>query len=197
MFKFPFREFSIRPLGELGRKQNVTRQSVIRKTTPKDFAQVLALYPKTFPKEELRPVVSALLEEEAGVLSLAAFDEDALVAHVLFTICWTKGSDRTGALLAPLGVTPSHQRQGLGYSLVRAGLEQLEKKGVKQVFVLGDPAYYQRFGFSPEKQVLAPYPIAEEWAEAWQSLLLAAREPLDDGQLSLPEPWMDPALWGP
>ena len=175
----------------------MTNKVMIRETTSGDIAQVLALYPQAFPEEELRPVVSALLEKGPDVLSLAGFDGDALVAHVLFTTCGTEERDRTGALLGPLGVIPSLQRQGLGSSLVRAGLERLEKMGIKQVLVLGDPAYYQRFGFSPERQVLAPYPIPEEWADAWQSIPLAARAPLAAGRLSLPEPWMEPALWGP
>jgi putative acetyltransferase len=175
----------------------VTDNLVIRETTSGDIAQVLALYPQAFPEEELRPVVSALLEKGSDVLSLAGFDGDALVAHVLFTACGTEERDRTGVLLGPLCVMPSLQRQGLGTSLVRAGLERLEKIGIKQVFVLGDPAYYQRFGFSPERQVLAPYPIPEEWADAWQSIPLAARALLAAGRLSLPEPWMEPALWGP
>ncbi len=175
----------------------MTNKLVIRETTSGDVAQVLALYPQAFPEEELRPVVSALLEEELEVLSLAAFDGDALVAHVLFTICGTEEWDRTGALLAPLGVIPSLQRQGLGNSLVHAGLARLKKRGIKQVFVLGDPAYYQRFGFSPERQVLPPYPMPEEWLDAWQSMPLAARAPLATGRLSMPEPWMEPALWGP
>ncbi|MBS9719058.1 GNAT family N-acetyltransferase [Pseudohalocynthiibacter aestuariivivens] len=175
----------------------MTKKWMIRETTSGDIAQVLALYPLAFPEEELRPVVLALLEDGLDVLSLAGFDGDALVAHVLFTICETEEWDRTGALLAPLGVIPLLQRLGLGSSLVRAGLERLEKRGIKQVFVLGDPAYYQRFGFSPERQVLAPYPIPEEWADAWQSILLAAQAPLAPGRLSLPEPWMNPVLWKP
>ena len=125
----------------------MTKKWIIRKTKSGDIAQVLNLYPPAFPEEELRPVVLALLKDGSDVLSLAGFDGDALVAHVLFSICETEELDRTGALLAPLGVMPSLQRQGLGSSLVRAGLELLEKRGIKQVFVLGDPAYYQRFGF--------------------------------------------------
>lgn len=175
----------------------MTSKLATRETTPGDIAQVLALYPQAFPDEELRPVVSAVLKEGPKVLSLATFDGKVLVAHVLFTVCGTEERDRTGALLAPLGVTPLLQRQGLGSSLVRAGLERLEKRGIKQVFVLGDPAYYRRFGFSPERRVLAPYPIPDEWADAWRSVPLAAGEPLAAGRLLLPEPWMDPALWGP
>ncbi len=169
----------------------------IRETTSSDLAHVLVLYPQAFPEEELRPVVSALLELGQGVLSLAGFQEDALVAHVLFTTCWTDGRDRPGALLGPLGVLPSYQRKGVGSSLVRTGLEQLKKNGVKQVFVLGDPGYYRCFGFSPERQVLSPYPLPAQWADAWQSTTLAARAPLAAGTLTLPEPWMQPALWSP
>ena len=179
------------------RRRNVPNKFVIRETTLEDIEQVLALYRQAFPEEELRPVVAALLTREPEVLSLAAFDGDALVAHILFTICGTREQDRSGALLAPLGVIPSLQRQGLGNSLVRAALERLEKMKIKQVFDLGDPAYYQRFGFLRERQVLAPYPIPEEWADAWQSMPLAASAPLAAGRLSLPEPWMEPALWGP
>ena len=169
----------------------------IRETEPQDMTRILALYPQAFPEEELRPVVSALLENGQDVVSLAGFDGDTLVAHILFTICGTEPRNRSAALLAPLGVIPSRQEQGIGTSLVRAGLERLEKMGIRQVFVLGDPAYYHRFGFSPEQRVLAPYPLPEEWADAWQSLPLAARAPLAAGRLLLPEPWMDPVLWGP
>lgn len=170
---------------------------VICETTSDDVAQILALYPRAFPEEELRPVVSTLLEDGAQVLSLAGFAEDALVGHVLFTICGTQARDRSGALLGPLGVMPSHQRQGVGSKLVHAGLERLDKMKIRQVFVLGDPAYYQRFGFAPERQVLAPYPIPEEWADAWQSKPLTPRAPLVAGRLLLPEPWLEPALWAP
>ncbi len=175
----------------------MTGKLLIRETKSADTAKILALYPVAFPDEELGPLVLALLEEGPEVLSLAAFEGDALVGHVLFTICGTDERDRTGALLGPLGVMPSVQRQGLGYSLTRTGLDLLEKMGIRQVFVLGDPAYYRRFGFLPERQVLTPYPLPEEYgADAWQSMPLDASSPLTAGQLSLPEPWMEPALWG-
>lgn len=169
---------------------------VIRETTLADVGQILALYPLAFPEEDLTPVVSALLEIGPVVLSLAAFDRDILVAHLLFTICGTEASDQAGALLGPLGVIPTWQRQGLGGSLARAGLDRLENMGIRQVFVLGDPAYYQRFGFLHERQVLTPYPLPAEYGEgAWQSMPLADRAPLSAGRLLLPEPWMEPGLW--
>ncbi len=175
----------------------MTNRIAIRATTKDDLEQVLALYPKAFPEEELRPVVSALLEEGSDVLSLAGFDNETLVSHALFTICGTEARCRAGALLGPLAVVPSLHRLGLGSALVHAGLERLEGMGIDQVFVLGDPAYYQRFGFSLERQVSTPYPLPKEWADAWQSMLLGSGEPIAEGRLLLPKPWMEPALWGP
>lgn len=170
---------------------------IIRETTPEDTAQILALYPQAFPGEELRPLVSALLAWGPEVLSLATFQDGELSAHAIFTVCRAGDMTQAGALLGPLGVMPSLQRQGVGSALVRAGLERLREMGITQVFVLGDPAWYRRFGFAPERQVLTPYPIPAAWAEAWQSLTLDAGGEPGVAHLSLPEPWMDPALWGP
>lgn len=175
----------------------MSREAVIRETAEQDAAAVLALYPLAFPDEDLRPVVTSLLALPRDTLSLGAFEDDAVAGHVLFTLCGSAGRDRQGALLAPLGVTPSHQRRGLGSALVRAGLDRLEANRVCQVFVLGDPAYYRRFGFAPERRVLPPFPIPDDWADAWQSVSVGLGTPLAPGRLSLPGPWMDPALWQP
>src|SRR5690606_35916628 len=49
--------------------------------------------------------------------------------------------------LAPLAVLPAYQRAGIGSALVHAGLERCRDVGWSAVFVIGDPAYYSRFGF--------------------------------------------------
>ncbi len=166
----------------------------IRETALAELEQVLALYPLAFPDEELRPVVSGLIEGGAEVLSLGAFAGYALVGHVLFTLF---GDDRAGALRGPLGVLPAHQGEGIGSALVRDGLARLEALGVGQVFVLGDPAYYGRFGFRPEREVLPPYALPAEWRDAWQSMVISGRARLAPGRCRLPEVWMEPALWAP
>jgi len=167
----------------------------IRETSSEENCKVLALYPLAFPEEELRPVVTALLEGKDDVLSIAAFEGENLVAHVLFTLFGGEGVRDKCALLGPLGVVPSHQRKGLGSLVVRAGLERLDKMGVGAIFVLGDPAYYHRFGFKPERLVLAPYPMPVEYADAWQSMKRSPQARLKAGPIVLPDPWMDPALW--
>lgn len=165
--------------------------AALRETAPGDRAAVLALYPLAFPEEDLRPIVSALLGSAHGHLSLGAFDGGALTGHVLFTFC-----DDNAALLAPLAVHPAHQRQGLGTALVRDGLARLTAQGIARVFLLGDPGYYGRLGFTPEREVTTPCPIPPDWAPAWQSLRLAPGGP-GAGPLGVPEPWRDPALWQP
>jgi len=168
---------------------------MIRDTDPGDREQIMALYPQAFPDEELRPVVGDLLDQQSGVLSLAAFKNETLVAHVIFAECST-GGDRGGALLGPLAVLPAFQRGGLGTAVVEAGFVRLTDMDVTQVFVLGDPGYYSRFGFTCERRVRAPYALPEKWTEAWQSRLIENREALDAGKLILPAPWMQPELWG-
>jgi putative acetyltransferase len=49
--------------------------------------------------------------------------------------------------IAPLAISPTHQRRGVGSALVRHALAELAKRGETLVLVLGDPAFYRRFGF--------------------------------------------------
>ena len=168
----------------------------LRKTDPTDRPQIPALYAAAFPDEDLVPLVQALLEEEAGVLSLSAISGEALVGHVLFTHGTLEGALETVALLGPLAVNPEHQRQGIGKALIAEGLACLKDAGVAEVLVLGDPAYYSRSGFHPHARITPPYPLPEAYLSAWQWLRLDGdSEPLQ-GQLVLPGPWMQPGLWG-
>ena len=46
-----------------------------------------------------------------------------------------------------MAVVPSRQRQGIGSSLVQAGLHESRRLGFDAVVVLGHAGYYPRFGF--------------------------------------------------
>jgi putative acetyltransferase len=52
--------------------------------------------------------------------------------------------------LAPLAVAERYRRQGIGTDLVDGGLRNLAVRREALVFVLGNPAYYTRFGFKTE-----------------------------------------------
>ncbi|MDH3444329.1 MAG: N-acetyltransferase, partial [Deltaproteobacteria bacterium] len=66
--------------------------------------------------------------------------------------------------LAPMAVSPDHQRKGVGSALVRAGLEECKKLGFGAVVVLGHPRFYPRFGFTPAVRfgVGCEYDVPEE-----------------------------------
>lgn len=169
----------------------------IRESLPSDIASIEKLYPDAFPDEDLLPLVRELLQETPIVLSLVGIIGTSLVGHVIFTTCGIAGDTDKVALLGPLAVGTAWQRQGIGSAIVRAGLQRLENTGVIQVYVLGDPAYYGRLGFVPEAGVTPPYSLPEEWRGAWQSINLRSAEPPSRGKLSVPQPWLQPALWAP
>ena len=56
--------------------------------------------------------------------------------------------------LAPVAVHPALQGRGLGAALIRAGLDAMAPAAIT---VLGDPAYYTRFGFAPVPGWQSPY----------------------------------------
>jgi putative acetyltransferase len=170
---------------------------LIREGTGSDFPALETLYPSAFPDEDLLPVLRALFAGDFELLSLVAEADGAVVGHVLFTLARVGGSDTKVAMLAPLAVSPDRQKQGVGSALVRDAFDRLAADGVTHVYVLGDPAYYGRFGFAPERGVLTPQPIPEEWRDAWQSITLAAGGPELSGPLVLPGPWNAPELWAP
>lgn len=169
----------------------------IRESRPNDIVLIEKLYPEAFPDEDLLPVVRALLKEAPTVVSLVGIADKVLAGHVMFTPCSLSRRDDKVALLAPLAVAASWQRRGVGGAIVNAGLQRLENDGVALAFVLGDPAYYGRFGFAPDDNIAPPYPLPEEWRGAWQSLSLRSDTPPLSGKLSVPQPWRRQALWAP
>ena len=175
----------------------LTNRITLRDSRPDDWADLATLYPQVFPEEDLLSLLQALLAQAPGVLSLVGMLDARVVGHGLFTPCGVIGHSGEAALLGPLAVAPRHQRQGAGSALLQGGLQRLAAGDVRQVFVLGDPAYYRRFGFRPETAVVPPYPLPADWTGAWQSLSLGDAAPLGPGSLALPTPWLQPALWAP
>ncbi|MGI9570095.1 MAG: GNAT family N-acetyltransferase, partial [Desulfobulbia bacterium] len=182
-------------LPNLSDNEVMTIEVEIRESLPTDIPSIEKLYPDAFPDEDLLPLVTELLNEEPIVLSLVGIVDQTLVGHVIFTLCSIAGRSDEVALLGPLAVTPAWQKKGIGGSLVCEGLERMKSNGIAQIYVLGDPAYYRIFGFDAVDAVKSPYPLPKEWHGAWQSISLGGTGPSLHGKLSVPQPWLQPALW--
>lgn len=147
---------------------------LIRRESPGDVEAVRAVVAAAFaPYEAARnpgrpdgpPVEVRLLDElraDPGwlpELSLVAPAPDGGIAgHVVCTRAHVGAVPVLG--LGPLAVHPDHQRRGVGSALMHAVLGVAEALGAPLVGLLGDPAYYSRFGFvhSETYGVTAPDP---------------------------------------
>ena len=79
------------------------------------------------------------------------------------------------------------------------GLARLATGGVALVFVLGDPAYYGRFGFAPAlpHHLVPPYELPAAHREAWMVRATCASALRDNGgTLRCADALMRPDLWG-
>jgi putative acetyltransferase len=105
---------------------------------------------KTFGQEDEAKLVEDLCDDGDALISIVALDEEVIVGHILFSDIpvGTSKNLLRGAALAPVSVAEAYQRQGIGGGLVMEGLKECRKIGIQVVLVLGDPAYYGRFGFS-------------------------------------------------
>jgi predicted N-acetyltransferase YhbS len=83
-------------------------------------------------------------------LSLVAVDDGKIVGTVrLWHI--TAGPGCAALLLGPLAVDPAHRNRGIGTGLVRRAIARARLAGHRAIVLVGDAAYYGRFGFTAER----------------------------------------------
>jgi putative acetyltransferase len=127
--------------------------TTIRHEWADDVGAIHDLLVSAFPTPAEADLVDRLRRDGDLVLSLVAADaKGAVVGHVAFPRLRVvlSGVEYPAVGLAPLTVAETHRRQGIGAELVQCGLAQLRARDETLVFVLGDPAYYGRFGFTAE-----------------------------------------------
>jgi len=125
---------------------------VIQEETIEDQPGIREVNRLAFGGEEEARLVDQLRADGEVVVSLVAVDEDVVLGHALFS--WLpierRGQIIRAAALAPVAVRPERQRQGIGSTLIRRGIELCRERGCAAVIVLGHPEYYPRFGFTAE-----------------------------------------------
>lgn len=152
----------------------------IRKANTSDIEGIRHVYLEAFSDEENELVAKLacdLLEASTTpeTVSLVAEEENNILGHIAFSPVFSKQSgDLIAYILAPLAVSPSHQKQGTGKKLIEEGFKEVTQRKAGTVLVYGDPAYYLQFGFKPElaEKYLPPYKLA--YPSGWQAVDLQA-----------------------
>jgi len=101
-------------------------------------------------------IVDALRRTGQLSLSLVAVDADTVVGHVAFSPVKTSSEAGDWYGLGPVSVLPDWQGQGIGSRLILDGLSRLRAMGGAGCVLVGDPAYYKRFGFSACPGLVTP-----------------------------------------
>lgn len=144
-----------------------------RAERPGDEAAIEAVILAAFGPTGEAALVRELRQARAMTQSLVALEGEDLVGHVALSPLTVQGALVPGVLgLAPLAVRPDRQRRGHGSRLVEAAIAGARTAGDRIILLLGDPAYYRRFGFrdAAAMGLTCPWEVPPG---AFQALLLA------------------------
>ncbi|HGN0543785.1 TPA: GNAT family N-acetyltransferase, partial [Pseudomonas aeruginosa] len=137
----------------------------LRHETPDDISAIEAITvaafadaPHTSHTEQF--IVHALRAANELTLSIVAEEHGQVVGHVALspvTITDNHGRRAEGWYgLGPISVLPQRQGQGIGSRLMEQALSELRAMRAAGCVLLGDPAYYGRFGFQAHAGLQLP-----------------------------------------
>ncbi|RLP90525.1 N-acetyltransferase [Micromonospora sp. BL4] len=174
----------------------------LRPEDPADIGPVRRVLAAAFARPDVAtPPEVSLVGELRGTdawlpeLAMVAEYGGEVVGYALLTrvrVRPEQGSDAPALAFGPVAVAPHRQRLGHGTAVVQAALDAATELGERLVVVLGDPAFYRRFGFGPASEL----GLTSPWAglgEPWQALVLppstSEEGPPPSGEVLFPVPW--------
>lgn len=92
-------------------------------------------------------IIAALRAANALTISLVAEVDRRVVGHVALSPITISDGSEDWYGLGPISVLPEYQTRGIGKALMHEGLSRLKALGAKGCALVGDPDYYERFGF--------------------------------------------------
>jgi putative acetyltransferase len=128
----------------------------IRRETEADIEAITEITKQAFENHAFSQnteqfIIHALRAANALTVSLVAEIDGTVAGHIAFSpVTFSDGSENWYGL-GPISVRPAYQKQGIGSSLVNEGLRLIKEADAAGCVVVGEPDYYERFGFnSPE-----------------------------------------------
>lgn len=124
---------------------------------PSDRAAVEALVLAAFGPGRYAKTAERIREHARMTLGLVARDGDRIVGSVhLWAV---KVGEVSAVFLGPITVDATCRKGGLGGDLVAACIEAARQEAVGGVLLVGDPPYFERFGFLPAPDAILPGPV--------------------------------------
>ena len=153
----------------------------IRPEEPRDHAAIGVVTQAAFADaphsdgSEVR-IIERLRADGDLALSLVAEDCDRIVGHVAISPVEISDGSVGWYGLGPIAVLPSLQRQKIGSRLMQRAIADMRMQGARGLVLLGDPAFYRRFGFEHDPALRYPGPLPEYF----QRLVVAGDAPSGD-----------------
>lgn len=158
----------------------------IRAEAPGDAAAIRALTDAAFRDMPFSdgdegPLVDRLRKDGDLVLSLVATNSDeAIIGHIGFSPVTIEDASGDWYQLSPVSVMPLRQKSGIGSDLIETGLQEMKQRGAVGIALVGNPAYYSRFGFTREHDL-----TLNEGLDPFLQVKLLAGDAMPRGQLTL------------
>ena len=118
---------------------------IVRAETAADQRQVRDVHLLSFPTSAEANLVDAVRAEGDAEISFVAETDGDIIGHV---VCSPMKAPFRALGLGPIAVVPAFRKQSVADRLIRAAIAEARLKAWDVLFVLGDPKYYRRFGFS-------------------------------------------------
>jgi putative acetyltransferase len=140
----------------------------IRAAGPGDAAAIRAVHLAAFPTALEADLVDALERADDVTRSLVAEESGRILGHVLLSRMMIEDAPTPlrAVGLAPVAVQPDRQAEGIGSRLVSAGVEAAREAEEDIIFLVGDPDYYGRFGFTAAAAAPFVSPYAGPYVQA-------------------------------
>ncbi len=125
---------------------------IIRNETESDIEKIYDVTKAAFENHPISHhteqfIITALRATGALAVSLVVEVDGNVVGHIAFSLVTISDGSRNWYGLGPISVLPEYQKQGIGKALVHEGLSRLKALGAEGCVLVGDPLYYEQFGF--------------------------------------------------
>jgi putative acetyltransferase len=122
---------------------------MIREAQESDLEEVFNLIYSAFGDKSESNLVRQLILDDDLLFNLIFENSDTIIGNVVVSKITMEPNE--GLLcggVAPLSVLPENQSSGIGSQLMEAAIKKSKEMNINALFLLGDPNYYKRFGFT-------------------------------------------------